>query len=186
MRNKLLILAVAGVITACGTTPQKSQPLAENDSVPSWVLQPTAPEGGLASSSCVVWTGNMAASRAQAIANARADLVTQISAKAQVMDTLINKQTQQQDSTTTNSSFTQISKQVAEQSLVGAIAKEIGFARLDGKKQLCALVTMENTKTLFDKLIETSGKNLSPNDEDMLYREFKLKTTTDELKALDK
>ena len=43
---------------------------------------------------------------------------------------------------------------------------------------------MENTKPIFDKLIEKSGKNLSPNDEDMLYREFRLQQTTEELNNL--
>ncbi|ASM55962.1 hypothetical protein PNIG_b0358 [Pseudoalteromonas nigrifaciens] len=185
MKNKLLPIATIFFLSACGSTQQpQSTPFSNADTVPSWVLMPSAPEGGLASSSCVPWSGNMAASRAQAVASARADLATQINSKAQVLDTLINKQMQQQDSVQTQSSFTQVSRQTAEESLVGSIAKEVSFAQINNQKQLCALVIMENTKPIFDKLIEKSGKNLSPNDEDMLYREFRLQQTTEELNNL--
>lgn len=183
MMKKYLTVASALILGACSSTqaPQ-STPLAENDSVPSWVLMPTHATG-LASASCVLWSGNMAASRAQAIANARADLATQINTKAMVMDKLVNQQTQENEASMTSSSFAQVSKQIAEQSLVGALPKEVAFARIDDKKQLCVLVVMENTKPLFDKLIQESGKTLNPNDEAVLYSEFKTQRAKQELEA---
>ncbi|PMG27674.1 hypothetical protein BCU94_04150 [Shewanella sp. 10N.286.52.C2] len=183
MKKHLMIASTLLLVGACSSTQEpQSTPLAENDSVPSWVLMPTH-ETGLASSSCVQWSGNMAASRAQAIANARADLAAQINTKAMVMDKLVNQQQQEDDTTTSSSSFAQVSKQIAEQSLVGAIPKEVAFARIDDQKQLCALVIMENTKPLFDKLIKESGKKLDPNDEAVLYSEFKTQKAMKELEA---
>jgi uncharacterized protein YcfL len=183
MKKYLMVASALLLVGGCSSTQEpQSTPLSKNDSVPNWVLMPTH-ENGLASSNCVLWSGNMAASRAQAIANARADLATQINTKAMVMDKLVNQQTQEDETSSTSSSFAQVSKQIAEQSLVGAIPKEIAFARIDDKKQLCVLVVMENTKPLFDKLLQQSGKKLNPNDEAVLYSEFKNQKTMEELEA---
>lgn len=183
MKKYLMVASALLLVGGCSSTQEpQSTPLSENDSIPSWVLMPTH-ETGLASSSCVLWSGNMAASRAQAITNARADLATQINTKAMVMDKLVNQQTQEDETSTTSSSFAQVSKQIAEQSLVGALPKEVAFARIDDKKQLCVLVVMENTKPLFDKLLQQSGKKLNPNDEAVLYSEFKNQKAMEELEA---
>ncbi len=183
MKKYLMVASALLLVGGCSSTQEpQSTPLSENDSIPSWVLMPTH-ETGLASSSCVLWSGNMAASRAQAITNARADLATQINTKAMVMDKLVNQQTQEDETSTTSSSFAQVSKQIAEQSLVGALPKEVAFARIDDKKQLCVLVVMENTKPLFDKLLQQSGKKLNPNDETVLYSEFKNQKAMEELEA---
>jgi hypothetical protein len=183
MMKRHLMVASALLLGACSSTQEpQSTPLSENDSIPSWVLMPTH-ETGLASSSCVLWSGNMAASRALAIANARADLATQINTKAKVMDKFVNQQTQENEMSNTSSSFSQVSRQIAEQSLIGAVPKEVAFARIDDKKQLCVLVVMENTKPLFDKLLQQSGKTLNPNDEAVLYSEFKTQKAMEELEA---
>jgi len=183
MKKYLMVASALLLVGGCSSTQEpQSTPLSENDSIPSWVLMPTH-ETGLASSSCVLWSGNMAASRAQAITNARADLATQINTKAMVMDKLVNQQTQEDETSATSSSFAQVSKQIAEQSLVGALPKEVAFARIDDKKQLCVLVVMENTKPLFDKLLQQSGKKINPNDEAVLYSEFKNQKAMEELEA---
>ncbi|WP_285163359.1 hypothetical protein [Shewanella goraebulensis] len=183
MKKTLLMSATFLVIVGCNNTPaSQSTALAENDAVPSWVYLPTS-EKGLASSSCVAWGGNMAVARAQAIANAKADLALQIETRAQVMDKSMNTQSQQGTSVQNKSTFTQVSKQVAEQSLIGAIPKEIAFARIDNQKQLCALVEMENTKPIFDKLLASAGVSMDPNSEAMLYKEFRTTVVTKELEA---
>ncbi|WP_394129022.1 hypothetical protein [Shewanella maritima] len=183
IKKYVCLVGAMALLTACSSTHEpQSTPLSENDSVPSWVFLPKH-EQGLASSSCVMWTGNMAASRAQAIANARADLATQINTKAMVMDKLVNEQTQQNNKTQTSSNFAQVSKQVAQQNLVGSTPEEVVFARIDDQKQLCVLVVMKDTKVVFDKLLEQSGKNLDPNDEVALYSEFRAQKTMEQLEA---
>ena len=183
MKKVILISASVLMLAACNSTPQsQSTPLADNDSVPSWVFMPTS-EKGLASSSCVAWGGNMSAARGQAIANAKADLALQIETRAKVMDKTMNTQTQQGSSVQNKSTFSQVSKQVAEQSLVGAIPKEIAFARIDNQKKLCALVEMENTKPLFDNLLASAGVALDPSSEASLYKDFRTTKITEELQA---
>ena len=86
--KKFLPIIAALTLSACSSTEKsQSEPLAKDDSVPSWVLLPVS-DNGLASSSCVPWSGNMSIDRAQALAAARADLAQQIQIKASVMDKL--------------------------------------------------------------------------------------------------
>ncbi|MDO6610738.1 LPP20 family lipoprotein [Shewanella sp. 2_MG-2023] len=182
MMNKFIfIIGLITFLCACNSTAQtESMPLDSNDSIPSWVLMPTS-ETGLASSSCVLWGGNMSAARGQAIANARADLATQIQIRAKVMDQTKNSQIQQGLEVQTQSSFYGVSNQVAEQSLTGAKTKEIAFARLDNQKQLCALVEMENTEALFEKLLTAAGATIDPSSREAMYIDFRTTEITKEL-----
>lgn len=181
MKKLLVITSSMLLLAACGSTPKsQSTPLADNDAIPSWVFLPTS-HTGLASSSCVAWGNNMSAARAQAIANAKADMALQIETRAKVMDKTLESQKQSGTEVSNHSSFTQVSKQIAEQSLVGAIPKEIAFARIDNQKQLCALVTMDNTQPIFDKLIKDAGVKLNPKAEALLYKEFRTTKVTAEL-----
>ena len=128
----------------------------------------------------------MSTDRAQAIAAARADLSQQIQVKASVMDRLYQRKAQSNDELNVGGTFEQVSKQVAEQSLVGAIPQEVAFARLDGKKQLCTLVVMSNTQDTFNNLVAKSGKRLDPGSREALYEEFKAQKAMKDLeKELD-
>lgn len=183
MKKTLLGATVLAFVAGCQSTPElQSTPLADNDAIPSWVLMPIQ-ENGLASSSCVAWAGNMAAARAQAIANAKADLALQIETRAKVLDKVINSQQQNSQQVDSQSSFTQVSKQVAQQSLIGAVPKEVAFARIDNQKQLCAYVVLENSKNIFDKLVSKAELPLDPQSEEALFKEFQVKKTTEELEA---
>lgn len=190
MMKKLLSVMAALALGACSNTEKnQSQPLAKNDSVPSWVFLPVS-EKGLASSSCVRWSGNMTTDKAQAIAASRADLVQQIQVKASVMDRLYQRKAQSNEQLNIGGTFEQVSKQIAEQSIVGAIPEKIAFARLDGQKQLCALVVMSNTQETFSNLVAKSGKRLDPSSREALYEEFKaqkaMKDLEKELNNLNK
>jgi hypothetical protein len=179
--KKLLPVIAALTLGACSSTEQvQSEPLAKNDSVPSWVLLPVSDQG-LASSACVAWSGSMSTDRAQAIAAARADLSQQIQVKASVLDKLYQRKVESHDELNVGGTFEQVSKQVAEQSLVGAIPQEIAFAKLDGVKQLCTLVVMSNTQDTFNNLVAKSGKQLDPNSREALYEEFKAQKAMQDL-----
>lgn len=177
----LLPIMAAIVLSACSNTKQtQSVSLEKNDAVPSWVLLPVS-DKGLASSSCVRWSGNLSVDRAQTIAAARADLVQQIQIKASVMDKLYQRRAQSEDQLNIGGTFEQVSKQVAEQSLVGAVPQEVAFARIDGEKQLCSFVIMSNTQEAFNNLIMRSGKRLDPQSREALYEEFKTQKAMNEL-----
>ena len=184
--KKLLPVIAALALGACSSTQQtQSEPLAKNDSVPSWVLLPVS-DKGLASSSCVPWSGSMSTDRAQAIAAARADLSQQIQVKASVMDKLYRRKAQSNDELNVGGTFEQVSKQVAQQSLVGAVPQEVAFAKLDGVKQLCTVVGMSNTQETFNNLVAQSGKRLDPSSREALYEEFKAQKAMKDLeKELD-
>ncbi|QUN06418.1 hypothetical protein KDN34_02840 [Shewanella yunxiaonensis] len=183
MRKNIIYIWLFTLLGACNSTPApQTKPLADNDSVPNWVFTPTQ-ENGLASSSCVAWAGNMAAARAQAIANAKADLTLQIETRAKVLDKVINSQQQNNQQMESHSSFTQVSKQVAQQSLIGAIPKEVVFAQIDNQKQLCAFVILENSKNIFDKLINQASVSIDPQSEQALFKEFQMKKTIEELES---
>lgn len=184
--KKILPIIAALALGACSSTEKtQSVPLAENDAMPNWVLLPVS-DKGLASSSCVPWSGSMSTDRAQAIAAARADLSQQIQVKASVMDRLFQRKAQSEDQLNVGGTFEQVSKQVAEQSLVGAIPQEIAFARLDGTKQLCAFVVMSNTQDTFNNLVTQSGKRLDPSSREALYEEFRAQKAMKDLeKELD-
>ncbi len=171
------------MLGGCNSTPvSQSTALEPNDVVPDWVYFP-AYENGLAASNCVMWSGHMSAARAQAIASAKADLALQIETRAQVLDRVVTSQQQNGLETNAQSSFTQVSKQVAQQSLNGAIPKEIAFARIDGQKQLCAFVVLENSKNIFDNMVNQAGMSLDPQSEQALFKEFQLQKTVKELEA---
>jgi hypothetical protein len=95
----------------------------------------------------------------------------------------MNSQSQQGTEVQNKSTFSQVSKQVAEQSLIGAIPKEVAFALIDNQKQLCALVEMENTQPLFDNLLASAGVSLDPSLEANLYKDFRTTKITEELQA---
>ncbi|KFZ39047.1 hypothetical protein HR45_01220 [Shewanella mangrovi] len=183
MKKLAVLVGAISILAGCqSTTEPQSTPLEKNDAVPSWVLSPVQ-EDGLASSSCVAWGGNMAAARAAAIANAKADLALQIETRAKVMDKTINQQQQQNLDVSSSSSFTQVSKQVAQQSLIGAIPQAVAFARIDNQKQLCAFVVLKNSKMIFDKLIAEAKLPLNPQSETMLFKQFQEQKTVEELEA---
>ncbi len=175
------MLSTTLVLAACNSTPTtQSTPLHNDDSVPIWVLQPTL-ENALASSSCVPWSGSLSIDKAQAVAAARADLTQQIKVKAAVLDKLYQRKVQSEQATNVGGTFEQVSKQVAEQNLVGSKPEKVAFAKLDNAKQLCVLVSMPDPEKAFNELVENSGKKLDPTSKEALYEEFKAQKAMKEL-----
>lgn len=97
------------------------------------------------------------------------------------MDKLYLRKAQSNDELNAGGTFEQVSKQVAQQSLVGAVPQEVAFAKLDGVKQLCTFVVMNNTQETFSNLVDQSGKRLDPNSREALYEEFKTQKAMKEL-----
>lgn len=179
----IVIMASLLLLSACSSTPtSQSTPLNETDSMPDWVL--IKPDNyGFAESSCVRWSGNISACKAQAAANARIAMAQQINLNVQALDKTYNSQNQDDDTVKTSSTFEQVSKQVTEQSLTAAIIKEVAFAKIDNKKHLCVLLTINDSKPLFDKLVKLSNVDLDPKSEAMLFQKFQNKSVTTELET---
>lgn len=173
-----LTALTAAVLTGCGSKPAE----APKSSLPDWVMSPVV-EGGIASTSCVQSTGNFSLDRSQATANARASLTKEIGVKVQAMDKEYQRSSTGGGQTETGSTFESVSRQVANEYIVGSRASKVDFVDIDGKRNLCVMVTMqpEATKGLFDSIMKQSKRKLSPQNEEILYEEFRAAKAQNEL-----
>lgn len=174
--NKLSSLIAVGLLAGCAAQPVQPPVSESANQIPSWVLNPIA-EDGLASSACVPWSGQMTVDRAQAIAAARADLTQQIEIKASVLDLLYMRNTTSDGRTTQGGTFEQVSKQVASQTIQGAVPREIAMTTINDQDMLCAYVVMPQTREVFDTVVDGSSRQLDPTSREALYEEFRTQKT---------
>jgi len=171
---QLTLLCTAMGLAACGSNDSKDQESKPSINIPSWVMSPIL-DNGLASTECVKWSGNMSIDKKQAVANARAGLAKQIDIKVKAMDKTYARKTETGDKMVTSNVFESVSKQVTEQNLVGSRPERVEVIDIAGENNLCAMVTLkpELTQKLFNDLVKQSGASLSPQDETILFEEFK-------------
>ncbi len=174
-----LSLTVATTLAACSSSPSNE---ALNENIPDWVLNPSI-EGGIAHSECVPSSNNMSIDKAQAVALSRVGLAQQISTKVKALDKTFQERVDVGDESVTGSTFSSVSKQLTNQMLVGAQPVKTSYANFNGKNQLCVMtaLTPDKTKDLFNKLVSASERKLSPQDESVLYQEFKAYKAQQEL-----
>jgi len=184
--NKISIVAAACLfLGACSNThEQKSIMLESTDSVPNWVLNPNV-DNALAAASCVPWSGNLSIDKAQSLAMARAEIAQQINLKVSVLDKMYQRKLEADDRQNIGGTFEQVSKQISQQTLVNTKAAKVEFAKIDGKKQLCTLVTLSENKSdlLFEQLVGKSGANIDPTSKAALYEEFRSQKASKELEV---
>lgn len=181
--KKLSLLITVGLMAGCAAQPtQLVQPQVSEsaNSIPQWVLNPTA-EDGLASSACVPWSGQMTVDRAQAIAAARAGLSQQIEIKASVLDRLYMRNTTSDGRSNQGGTFEQVSKQVSSQTMQGTVAREIAMTQINDQDMLCAYVVMPHTREVFDTVVEGSNRQLDPTSREALYEEFRTQKALESL-----
>ncbi|HLT05765.1 MAG TPA: hypothetical protein VK019_12500 [Pseudomonas sp.] len=176
-----LTALTAAVLTGCGSKPAE----APKSGVPDWVMSPSI-EGGIAATDCVTSSGNFSIDRNQATANARAALSKEIETKVAAMDKTYASRTDAAGKTQVGSSFESVSRQVAQQHLIGSRPVKTDYVDMDGKRQLCVMVAIqpEATRALFDSIIQQSKRQLSQQDEDILYQEFRASKAYEELDQL--
>lgn len=183
MKKISVVAAACLLLGACSSTNEpKSIMLESTDSVPHWVLNPNV-ENALAAASCVPWSGNLSIDKAQSLAMARAEISQQINLKVSVLDKMYQRKLGVDGKQNTGGTFEQVSKQISQQTLVNTKADKVEFAKIDGKKQLCTLVTLSENKSdlLFEKLVNKSGAMIDPTSKTALYEEFRAKKATEEL-----
>lgn len=179
-KKKLFAFAAAAVLASCGSVPEKEQAA----SIPSWILNPTI-DDGIAATECVNFSGNMNIDKAQAVASARANITKQINVKVQAMDKTYARKTETADKLVTSNVFESVSKQLAQQSLVGSRPEKVEILEIAGKQQLCAMVTLKPaiTEKLFQDIIKNSGEKIAAQDESILFEEFKAHKAQQELES---
>ncbi|PIE75366.1 MAG: hypothetical protein CSA18_00325 [Deltaproteobacteria bacterium] len=178
------VLFIAGIVLLSGCTSSKSEPEPKGIDLPAWILNPTI-EGGLASTECVVYTGDISLDKAEATAVARASLAKQIEVKVKAMDKTYQRKVKTKEGVAAGGVFESVSKQVASQYLKGSRVIKMDLIEIDGKKQWCVMVALDPslTEKLFKNIVKESGANLDPQDESVLYEEFKAFKAGQELDA---
>ena len=59
--------------------------------------------------------------------------------------------------------------------MIGTRAERVEFVEIDGKKNLCVLMTMgrEKTLSLFDNMLAVSERQVQPDTREVLLQQFK-------------
>jgi hypothetical protein len=175
-----LAATVSAVLAACGSTTPEDL----NENIPEWVLNPVV-EDGIAAASCVAASNNMSTDKSQAQALARVELAQQINTRVQALDKTYQERIDVDNQAQTGSTFTSVSKQLTEQSLVGARIIKTSYANFNERNQLCVLVSLGSSsiKELFDSIVKESERKLTMDQEKVLYQEFKAHKAQQDLEA---
>jgi len=182
MSLKTLSLSSLVFLAACSTTPP-----VETTSVgviPSWILNPQV-EDGIAVSECVLFSGNMSIDKQQALANARTSLAQRIETRVSAMDKSYRDKVEVASGVESGSTFSSVSKQITQQTLVGTTPIKTDVVKIAGKDNLCVLMAIgqQSTKAIFDELIGKAERPMTANQQDVLYAEFKAQRAEDQLDA---
>lgn len=175
-------ILLTSILAACSSTPSLNS--GGTDDIPEWVLNPSV-DDGIAAATCVVWSGNLAIDKAQATSLSRTALAQQIETQVRALDKSYLDKVEVDSGTQSGSTFTQASKQLAEQTLVGSRVSRTEFAEFDGKKHLCVMTALgePETKGLYEELLSQSGRKVTPSQKEVLYQEFKAQKAMEELDA---
>ena len=185
MSLKLLSLSSVVFLAACSSTPVETTSVGD---IPSWILNPLV-EDGIAVSECVLFSGNMSIDKQQAIANARTALAQRIETRVSAMDKSYRDKVEVASGVESGSTFSSVSKQVTQQTLVGSSPIKTDITRIAGKDNLCVLVAIgqESTKDIFEKLVDEAQRPMTAKQKDVLYAEFKAHRAEEQLdKELEK
>lgn len=181
MSLKLLSLSSVIFLAACSSTATESTSVGD---IPSWILNPEI-EDGIAVSECVLFSGNMSIDKQQAVANARTSLAQRIETRVSAMDKSYRDKIEVASGVESGSTFSSVSKQVTQQTLVGTNPIKTDITQIAGRDNLCVLVAIgqQTTKDIFDELVEASDRPMNANQKDVLYAEFKAHRAEEQLDA---
>lgn len=183
---KLITAVLAtSLVAGCASNQSPEQPKSDSG-LPAWVMTPSslAGEGALAATECVPDNANMSILKAKSVALARAGLAQQIRVNVQAMDKTYQTLTENGDESGSGSTFESVSKQVTEQMLNGAIPERVDYLKGPGDKMLfCSMVVLapEKNRKIFEQIIDKSNRQLNPNNEALLYQEYRAKRAAEEL-----
>lgn len=184
MKRLLFVSMVSVGIVGCSTSGIQETSIGD---IPEWVMSPNI-ENGVAVSDCVIFSGNMSIDRKQAIANGRTLLAAEIESRVESLDETYTDKNQINNESTSGTSFSSVSRQYVNQTLSGSRTLKTDIIDIDGKNNLCVMVGIEEgkTKELFDTIVKASNRKITPDNEDVLYQQFKAGQARDRLDAESK
>ncbi|MCP5160777.1 MAG: LPP20 family lipoprotein [Hahellaceae bacterium] len=185
------VAITSALMTACaGNQPQQAAPApvaqpSPMSNLPSWVTLPIV-ENGFADTQCVQTVADMNILKNKAVALARAEIAKQINIQVKAMDKTYQSLTETANGAAVGSTFESVSKQVTSQKLSGSRPVKMDYINFpDGTQKLCVMVALDPslTKSLYEELVAQSGRNLSPQSNEVLYQEFKAYKAQQEMDA---
>ncbi len=174
--------AALALAAGCSGTEEREAESPDISGVPEWVTSPSYRDG-IAATECLPKSGNFSLDRKEAVANARQALAQQIDLKVEAMDKTYQRRTRAEEEADTGSSFESVSRQVTEARLNGSRVVRTGYFDLGGETSLCVMVAFGDSQMeeIFDGVIEASGREVTGQDEEILYQEFKAKQAQQEM-----
>lgn len=183
----LPIMLATALLFGCSTQPhQKKTPDIKSESgLPEWMTNPVV-EDSIASVECVPWSNNYSLDKDEATAIARANMVKQIEDKINVMDKTYRRKATTQEGISSGGVFESVSKQVFSRNLEATSLDHVDILNVEEKKHMCVRLVMasEAYDKIFNDLIagaRMEGAQIDPQDERVLYEEFKAYKAQEEL-----
>jgi hypothetical protein len=185
LNRTITIVAILAISTLAGCASSGAQQSAATRSLPTWVTAPYIEEGFI-DTQCVTNNAPMGTLKTKAVTQARAELAKQIEVQVKAMDKAFTEMTEEGDVATYGSSFESVTKQVTSKALVGTRATKVEYVDFpDGSQQLCALVEIrpDIAKKIYAQIMDESGRELSPEDDAVIWQEFMALKAQEELDA---
>jgi len=173
IKASILSISICSMlITGCQST-EKNNASDMGMNIPKWVLNPTV-DKGLAASSCVAASNSFSMDKSQAATQARAELASQIETRVSSLEEEYSTKISSMGNTNTESKISITTAQLTDQYLRGSKVVKVDYAQMDKVKNLCAMVTLSETKTkeLFSQLLKQAPLKLDPENETLLYLNF--------------
>ncbi len=188
MKNKMIaagalisLAALAGCATAPSTTASSG---VSASGLPGWYLNPVPVAGGFAAAECVDDNASLSMLKAKATSLARAEIAAQMDLGVARMENSLREMSETDGATAVNEEFKQNARQVVSRELRASQLKMVDyFTDSRGQRLLCVFVEVDPTiaKTIYDQIVTETRRNLSPQSDTVLYREFTRKLTEQEL-----
>jgi hypothetical protein len=188
MKKLSLVLALIAIFAfgACTGSQEKAEPVVEKEVVdpmagyPAWILDPNVEDGLGAVGSAYIGAAGVQFARQEALANARDELARQVSVKVQNMFKSYTNSIGLGGRDGVEKVATNVSKQVANQTLKGSRQKELWISP---DKELFVQVIIPN------EILKEEAKAVIENETPVgtsdraLWQEFKAKNAQAELDA---
>lgn len=178
------MILLAGIIALAGACTPKQAPVAdtgmpdEYKDAPSWVFNPELEGGVSAVGTSRIGKAGFAFARNEALADGRDQLARQMSVKVQNMVKNFTQATGLGDDETVDRVSSQVSRQVANETLAGSRMRSMWRAP-NGELFVWMVVEPESVRAAARDAVTTSYKN-----DQALWQQFQAKKAHDELDAV--
>jgi len=182
----VLSLPLILLLFGCESTPTTTERISESG-LPDWYLNPNPQSGGFAAAECVDDNASLSILRSKATALARSEIAAQMDIGVNRMEESLIKMQEIDGTSAVNETFSQDAKQVVSRELRSSQVKKVDyFTDSQGQRLLCVFVGLDPqiARTVYDQMLSETRRNLSPQSDTILYREFTRKLTENELRQV--